>query len=871
MGFAQSETGLDSDAGVETLRVLLIDDDPEDRLILKDLIETKSNIICDVAASFDEGHAAVGRGDHDAYLVDLRLGAESGLDLIRQLVREATGPMVLLTGVDGGEADLRALEAGAAEYLVKDGLSPELVQRCIRYAIEGWRTRQRAEEGFAKYRSLFDGVPVGLFRMRPDRTFIEVNATAVRLLGYDDQSQIVGRVLEDLLADDQPLDAPVLTGAIEGELHLKTRDGESRWVNVTLEEVRDSGGSVTHYEGAAVDITDRKEAERELNRYRMMTTAAYDDSSVGKAVISVPEGAIVSANAALLAFLGYEWDGLQDVYFDDITHPDDLDADSFQFKRLMDGEIDSYTIDKRYLRSDSSVAWGRLQMSVIHAGRDTRYVLGEVVDITKAKEAEDRIAFQASLFQQMRTPVIATDRQGRITHWNRQAEVAYGWTAEEVMGEDFTALMLSALGRSQLEAMQGDLRDRGLWEGEISITRKDGTIFPAWASGVVLTDARGRGAGVVGAVVDLSDVQKARAEAVTQEMLNRSLLEAVSIPIAIFDSSGEVVASNPSWSDGVGDQVHPYLPCTSQDTPDPRAIEEIERGVNEVLDDAAGTFSLEYTRDTVDGERWMRVIAAPVENGGAVVSHWDITDERFARAALEETIRAKDEFITSVSHELRTPLSVVVGLAETLRSGRYSQTESTEFHDLIADQAQEMAMIVEDLLVAGRIDSDALSIREGVVDLEEEIEAVVRSLGDKEVDITVRVIPGADKLYADSLRVRQILRNLVTNAVRYGDPPVRIKAVRARNQVIVAVSDHGEGVPESALEKMFQPFSRFGAVEGQPSSVGLGLHVARRLARLMGGDLVYKDDAALTTFLLTLPAEPPDESRSGEAMRFVRV
>lgn len=874
MGFAQIEpTDLHYDVtGVETLRVLLIDDDPDDQLIIKDLIEDRSTIDCDVAPSFEKGYAAVLENEHDAYLVDLRLGGESGIDLIRQLATEAVGPMILLTGAGGVDADVAALEAGAAEYLAKDGLSREIVQRCVRYSVERWRVRKRAEDGHLKYRSLFDGVPVGLFRMRPDRTFIEVNAMAVSALGYSDQSQVVGRKIDELLAEDQSLEAPILSGATKGELHLKTRDGDSFWVSVTLEEVRDESGAVTHYEGAALDITDRKEAERELRRYRELTAAAYDESSVAKAIVSLPERRIISVNEALCAFLGYDRESLTDMHFNDITHPDDVGADSSLFKRLIDSEIDSYDIDERYVRSDGSVVWGRLQVSVIRGDSGTGYVLGEIVDITEAKEAQEHLAFQASLFEQMRTPVIATDRRGAITHWNHQAEIAYGWPADEAMGRDFVDLALPALDPSQLETMRADLRDKGLWEGELSITRKDGSTFPAWSSGAVVRDARGRPAGIVGAIVDLSDVQRARADALTHEMLSRSLLEAVSIPIAIFDSTGEVVASNPSWTQSGESGVHSYLPYAQETAPSREIIGQVESGVDAVLAGEEDHFSLEYVCTTADGERWMCVVAAPAEGGGAIVSHWDITDERFARMALEETIRAKDEFITSVSHELRTPLSVVVGLAETLRSGRHSETESSEFHDLIADQSQEMALIVEDLLVAGRMDSDTLTVRESMVDLEDEIDAVIRPLGEQNIDVSVRMIPGAEKVYVDSLRLRQILRNLITNAVRHGEPPVRIKAVRARNKVIVSVSDHGDGVPESVLEKMFHPYSRFGSADSQPSSVGLGLHVARRLARLMGGDLVYKSDAELTTFLLNLRAEASDSGGgSGDGMRFVHL
>lgn len=873
MGSTQFEPmGLDNDAtGIGALRVLLIDHDPDDQLMVKDLIEDRSTIICDVASSLEDGYNAVLAGEHDAYLVALRPGSESELERIRELANEAPGPLIVLTQTVEDDADVYALNVGA-EYLVKDGLSPGLVQRRLRHSVERWRVRRRAEEGFLRYRSLFDGVPVGLFRIGSDGTFIEVNATAVRALGYDDQSQIVGRKVAELLAEDQSMEAPILSGASAGELHLETRDGDSLWVSVTLEEIRDDAGVITHYEGVALDITEQKEAERELRRYRELTSAAYDESSVAKAIVSLPEGRIISVNEAICVFLGYDRDALTGMHFEDVTYPDDLEADLLQFKRLIDSEIDSYDIDKRYVRSDGAVVWGRLQVSMIHGDSGVGYVLGEIVDITETKEAQGHLAFQASLFEQMRTPVFATDRRGLITHWNHQAEITYGWTAEEVLGRDFIDLALPILDPSQLETMRADFRQKGLWEGELSITRRDGSTFPAWSSGAVVRDSRGRPAGIVGAIVDLSDVQKARADALAHEMLSRSLLEAVSIPIAILDSAGDIVASNPSWGLSGEARVHPYLPCPQEEAPASDIVDQIEAGVEAVLAGEEGRFSLEYACAAADGERWMSVVAAPAEGGGAIVSHRDITDERFARTALEETIRAKDEFITSVSHELRTPLSVVVGLAETLRSGRYSETESSEFHDLIADQSQEMALIVEDLLVAGRMDSDTLTVRQSMVDLEDEVDAVLNPLVNKDIDISVRMIPGAEKVYADSLRVRQILRNLITNAVRYGEPPVRIKAVRARDKVIVSVADHGEGVPGNALEKMFHPYSRFGAADGQPSSVGLGLHVARRLARLMGGDLVYKSDAELTTFLLTLPAESSDsDGGSGDGMRFVHM
>ena len=104
--------------------------------------------------------------------------------------------------------------------------------------------------------------------------------------------------------------------------------------------------------------------------------------------------------------------------------------------------------------------------------------------------------------------------------------------------------------------------------------------------------------------------------------------------------------------------------------------------------------------------------------------------------------------------------------------------------------------------------------------------------------------------WADPLRLRQILRNLLSNAVRYGAGDIRIEAVRRGSAVEVRVIDHGPGIPPADRDRVFQPYARVGPVV--PGSIGLGLAVSRRLARLMGGDLVYLGDHP-ATFQLTVP------------------
>jgi signal transduction histidine kinase len=113
------------------------------------------------------------------------------------------------------------------------------------------------------------------------------------------------------------------------------------------------------------------------------------------------------------------------------------------------------------------------------------------------------------------------------------------------------------------------------------------------------------------------------------------------------------------------------------------------------------------------------------------------------------------------------------------------------------------------------------------------------------------VTPGLQAV-GDDARVRQILRNLLTNAVRYGGPNVAIEAIPDGDGVAITVTDDGDGVPEEAWERIFEPYQRGHETPGLPGSVGIGLAISRQLASLMGGDLTYRFEDGLSLFRLTL-------------------
>ncbi|MBK5268490.1 MAG: HAMP domain-containing histidine kinase [Acidimicrobiia bacterium] len=236
----------------------------------------------------------------------------------------------------------------------------------------------------------------------------------------------------------------------------------------------------------------------------------------------------------------------------------------------------------------------------------------------------------------------------------------------------------------------------------------------------------------------------------------------------------------------------------------------------------------------------------------------DISELVEQRNALSELNRSKDEFVAAISHELRTPLTAVLGFATELANGpaEMSQREKSDLLQVIVEQSQEMAHIVEDLLVSARADLGALAVSATPCDLPTLVRETLNELGQR-----IRVDHAGDVTgYVDPVRFRQIVRNLVTNAERYGGKNRWIEIIQDPDFASVMVSDDGPGVPPEMAEKIFDSFVTAHAPKAVTASMGLGLSVSRHLSHLMGGNLVYRAAADGSKFILTVPSKRPADS-----------
>ncbi|HEY7703831.1 MAG TPA: PAS domain-containing sensor histidine kinase [Acidimicrobiia bacterium] len=261
-----------------------------------------------------------------------------------------------------------------------------------------------------------------------------------------------------------------------------------------------------------------------------------------------------------------------------------------------------------------------------------------------------------------------------------------------------------------------------------------------------------------------------------------------------------------------------------------------------------------------DGEYvWLESSGRPLRDFGTGEIVMMIAVSRLAGNPIEEAaklrqiVKDRDRFVATVSHEMRTPLTAVVGFAEMLKdeSVPMGSEERRQLIRAIAEEAFELTHIVEDLLVSARSENGTLVVAKVSVDLRAQVAQVLESVGAR--GESIKLEGDRPRALGDPSRARQIVRNLVSNAIRYGGPNVRVILRSAGPQVSLVVADDGVGLHPAEWERIFEPYYKADTAVEVPGSVGLGLTVSRQLARLMGGDLVYKFEDGESRFVLTMP------------------
>jgi PAS domain S-box-containing protein len=439
-----------------------------------------------------------------------------------------------------------------------------------------------------------------------------------------------------------------------------------------------------------------------------------------------------------------------------------------------------------------------------------------------------------------------------------------GYEREELVGRKRLLDLLPPGARIYYEThyapllqMQGEVREIAL-----ELVRADGTRLPVIMNSTLVADEAGKPRAVRTTAFDASERRRyerellaARADAESRARAAQAL-EHIAEGVVLIGDEGEVQLMNHA-----AERIFDVSAAAAVSRPATEALGGWEGIATRVAiagdDEAQAAHVVPVRRDR--GEVWLSVTAA--QAGAAVVyTIRDVTGEH-------RLDQVRSDLVAVVSHELRTPLTGALGAAQTLQ-GRYDdlpETQRLALVSMIVEQTQRLEKVLDQILLASQIDEHVFDAQVRSVDCTEVLDAVVRGVGpDDRTRIVVETETGL-VVRADPDRLRQVVANLVDNALKYSLGPVQLAATPREVTVRITVSDDGPGIPEGDRDRVFEKFFRLDpAQRSGVGGTGLGLYIARELTQRMDGRIGLISRERGTTFFVDLPraeAPPPSHQR----------
>jgi len=376
-------------------------------------------------------------------------------------------------------------------------------------------------ESEERYRTLFDGVPVGLYRSTPAGKAMEVNLAMAHMLGYVERAEAL-RGINTIDLYVKPEDRARWEALIEREgvirdfeTQLYKRDGTIIWVSDIARAVKDEHGQILHYEGSLEDITKRKRFEEEIRRQKEYYEALFVNNPVAVVTADL-KGDIVSWNPMAERLFGYTSAEVMGRNLDEVVANDVLRAEALgcTYQALNVGRVQVTT--QRTRKDSSLVDVELLALPVVVAGKKVGFIaIYHDISVRKAMERELRRQkeYYEALFVNNPGAVVTVDLQGSVVSWNPAAERLFGYKQEEVIGSNLDALV-AADSRIQEEAVRYTQQVAAV--GRVQATtrrmRQDGSLVDVevLALPVIVGEEK---VGYIGIYIDITDLQEIRRQA----------------------------------------------------------------------------------------------------------------------------------------------------------------------------------------------------------------------------------------------------------------------------------------------------------------------------------------------------------------------
>ncbi|HEX5019393.1 MAG TPA: PAS domain S-box protein [Candidatus Binatia bacterium] len=666
------------------------------------------------------------------------------------------------------------------------------------------------------------------------------------------------------------------------EYRFRHGSGEVRWISSRGQGWYDENGKLLRVLGINIDVTDRKRAEEQL-----ALVAAVVNSSQDAIYSFTLDAKIVSWNRAAETLFGWTKSEMLGQNWSSFVPPELADELDKIIDMVRGGELVTRFETKR-LRKDGSRFDVLLTFSPV-VSQDKIVAISAIArDITERKRAEEQREQQARLLDLSLDAIIVwNSADGAIQYWNEGAEKLYGYTAGEVFGRSLTEVLKPIFPIAQSE-IQRRIQHQGEWDGRLVHIQKSGGRVAVLSRMQRILQPQGDV--VLEVNRDITIIEEAEQAVAEAAAHLKAIVETAVDGIITIDERGEIESCNPaaekifgySAADIVGKSVAVLMP-NLEGSFKPRGVDDVRtNGARPQLGSGSETigrrkdgseFPVDFgISDTVIGDTLF--YTALVRDATARKQAEQALVE--AKNAADAANRAKSEFLANMSHEIRNPMTGIMGYADILL-GRLTDTGAIECVRTIKDSGQYLLQIINDLLDLAKIEAQGLELEKEEIhlptfltDVYTLMEGAARAKG---LPLSLKydgVIPY--EIESDPKRMRQILINLLGNAIKFTDRGGVELAVHfdvAQGELQFHVSDSGIGMTQEQQQNLFKPFTQGdSSMTKTYGGTGLGLAITKRLVEALEGHIGVDSIAGRgSTFHVSLPVRV----LSGSAYRNIEM